>query len=317
MERIVTRIALGSASPRDLARLRASLAAWPQIRALVEKLDAPALVRTFRRPAALSGRTRPAMSAPWSINRRRRCAKAASSRADSMRNSTACAISRRTPAASSPTWKRSERERTGIASLKVGYNRVHGYYIETNRAAASEVPAEYIRRQTLKNAERYITPTLKRVRRRGADEPGAGAAPGKAALRQVVVTAGRVRRGIADRRRGAGRPGCAGRVRRPGRGVGTRRTRVDRCPRHAHSRGTPSGRRVPVQCAIRAKRPRPRRFAAHAGDHRSQHGRKVDLYAPDRVDRPARPHGLFRPRDVRRYRTQSTAFSHASARPTT
>jgi len=55
-----------------------------------------------------------------------------------------------------------ERERTGIASLRVGYNRVHGYYIETNRAAAAEVPADYIRRQTLKNAERYITPTLKK-----------------------------------------------------------------------------------------------------------------------------------------------------------
>jgi DNA mismatch repair protein MutS len=54
-----------------------------------------------------------------------------------------------------------ERQRTGIGSLKVGYNRIHGYYLESSRAAAGSVPADYIRRQTLKNAERYITPELK------------------------------------------------------------------------------------------------------------------------------------------------------------
>ena len=58
--------------------------------------------------------------------------------------------------------EQSERQRTGIATLKVGYNRVHGYYIETTRGAdESQIPAEYVRRQTLKNAERYITPELK------------------------------------------------------------------------------------------------------------------------------------------------------------
>lgn len=54
-----------------------------------------------------------------------------------------------------------ERERTGISTLKVGYNRVHGYFIEIGKAQKAEVPADYIRRQTLKNAERYITPELK------------------------------------------------------------------------------------------------------------------------------------------------------------
>ena len=57
--------------------------------------------------------------------------------------------------------ERTERARTGISTLKVGYNRVHGYYIETSRAASGEIPVEYVRRQTLKNAERYITPELK------------------------------------------------------------------------------------------------------------------------------------------------------------
>src|SRR5581483_9162348 len=54
-----------------------------------------------------------------------------------------------------------ERARTGIANLRVAYNSVHGYYIEVTNAQATKVPTDYRRRQTLKNAERYITPELK------------------------------------------------------------------------------------------------------------------------------------------------------------
>lgn len=54
-----------------------------------------------------------------------------------------------------------EKERTGISTLKVGFNQVHGFYIEVSKAQAAQVPDEYRRRQTLKNAERYITPELK------------------------------------------------------------------------------------------------------------------------------------------------------------
>ena len=54
-----------------------------------------------------------------------------------------------------------EKERTGLSSLRVEYNRVSGYYIEVPRAAAERVPADYRRRQTLKNVERFITPELK------------------------------------------------------------------------------------------------------------------------------------------------------------
>ena len=54
-----------------------------------------------------------------------------------------------------------ERERTGIQTLKVGYNRVHGYFIEISKGQSASAPEEYIRRQTLKGAERYITPELK------------------------------------------------------------------------------------------------------------------------------------------------------------
>jgi len=55
-----------------------------------------------------------------------------------------------------------ERERTGIASLKVSYNRVHGYYIEISKTHADQAPPDYVRRQTLKSAERFITPELKK-----------------------------------------------------------------------------------------------------------------------------------------------------------
>ena len=57
--------------------------------------------------------------------------------------------------------ERTERERTGISSLKVGYNKVFGYYVEITKSKLSKVPADYIRKQTLVNAERFVTPALK------------------------------------------------------------------------------------------------------------------------------------------------------------
>ena len=61
----------------------------------------------------------------------------------------------------SPTWKRWSANAPGSRSLKVGYNKVFGYYIEITRANADQAPADYIRKQTLVNAERYITPEMK------------------------------------------------------------------------------------------------------------------------------------------------------------
>ena len=65
-----------------------------------------------------------------------------------------------------------ERERTGIPSLKVGFNKVFGYYLEITNAHAAKVPADYERRQTLASAERYVTPELKDYEARvlGAEE---------------------------------------------------------------------------------------------------------------------------------------------------
>ncbi|TKJ35466.1 MAG: DNA mismatch repair protein MutS [Planctomycetes bacterium B3_Pla] len=58
-------------------------------------------------------------------------------------------------------YQKQQSERTGIANLKIGYNKVFGYYIEINHSSADKVPAEYVRKQTIKNAERYITDELK------------------------------------------------------------------------------------------------------------------------------------------------------------
>ena len=59
--------------------------------------------------------------------------------------------------------KQPEREKTGIRTLKVGYNRVFGYYIEVSKSFIDQVPANYIRKQTLANCERYITQELKEL----------------------------------------------------------------------------------------------------------------------------------------------------------
>ena len=161
MERIVSRIALQSAPPRDLSRLRTALHEVPSIRGLIEPLDAPHLAELAQRmpdfPSvpglARSGGGRNA--ARHDPRRRRDRQRLPRGNLDELRSLTERAAD----------WLReleaSERERTGIANLKVGYNRVHGYYIETSKATAGTVPAEYVRRQTLKNAERYITPALK------------------------------------------------------------------------------------------------------------------------------------------------------------
>jgi DNA mismatch repair protein MutS len=64
-----------------------------------------------------------------------------------------------------------ERERTGIANLRVQFNRVHGFYIEVTQGQIDKVPADYQRRQTLKNAERYITPELKTFEDKALSQP--------------------------------------------------------------------------------------------------------------------------------------------------
>ena len=159
VERVVSRIALRSARPRDLAGLRDTLALLPDLAQAVAQRDAPLLrdrardLACDRQWQALLAR---AIAAEPSVQLRDGgvIADGFDAELDELRNLDAgCAqflleLERR------------ERERSGIAALKVEYNRVHGFYIEVTRASAERVPADYRRRQTLKNAERYTTPEL-------------------------------------------------------------------------------------------------------------------------------------------------------------
>jgi DNA mismatch repair protein MutS len=159
LERLVTRVVGGTAQPRDLVQIRATLAQLPALHNLlpVEDRALQPVLAEFSiaadelslleaaladdPPATLAntGIIRPGFSAELDgVIERSRHAR---------------------------TWianlEKVERDRTGIRSLKVGYNKVFGYYLEITHANTENVPPEYIRKQTLVNAERYITPEMK------------------------------------------------------------------------------------------------------------------------------------------------------------
>jgi DNA mismatch repair protein MutS len=159
-ERILGRVALRSARPRDLVQLRASLAALAPVRSALARFDSPLLAELLgdtrahgREHALLAG----AIAAePGNFLRDGDVIAAGHDpELDELRR-----ISTHTDEFLLELEGR-ERERSGIASLKLGYNRVQGFFIEIPRAQAERVPADYLRRQTVKSAERFITPELK------------------------------------------------------------------------------------------------------------------------------------------------------------
>ncbi|MGD2081831.1 MAG: DNA mismatch repair protein MutS [Chromatiales bacterium] len=161
VERILARIALKSARPRDLATLRDSLALLPEIQALLRELDAPLLTglarQTGSHPQVVDLLARALIESPPMLIRDGGVLAAGyDAELDELRD-----LSQNADRFLLDLERR-ERERTGIAGLKVSYNRVHGYYIEVGRSQSDAVPADYVRRQTLKGAERFITPELKR-----------------------------------------------------------------------------------------------------------------------------------------------------------
>ncbi|MYM65098.1 DNA mismatch repair protein MutS [Pseudomaricurvus sp. HS19] len=160
LERILGRVALRSARPRDLSRLFASLSAYPLLQSQLQEADAGHLrslateIGTFPELEELLDRAI-VENPPVVIRDGGVIAEGYDSELDELRN-----ISTNAGQFLLDLETR-ERERTGISTLKVGYNRVHGYFIEISRGQADGAPADYIRRQTLKNAERFITPELK------------------------------------------------------------------------------------------------------------------------------------------------------------
>jgi DNA mismatch repair protein MutS len=160
LERLTNRVVSGAAGPRDLAALRQSLSDLPGLieiagqkapQALKSTLDAldacPSVLELLQ--AAISDEP-PANLAHLGIIR-----PGYSQELDAVLDG-----SRR-----ARDWiaglEADERERTGIKTLKVGYNKVFGYYLEVTKAQADRVPTTYLRKQTLVNAERYITPEMK------------------------------------------------------------------------------------------------------------------------------------------------------------
>ncbi len=160
MERILSRVALKSARPRDLSRLCSSLNALPSIQTVLVSLDSAKArslatdISEFPSIVNLLGKAI-VENPPVVIRDGGVIAEGYDEELDELRglsqNAGQFLLDLETQ----------ERERTGLSTLKVGYNRVHGYYIEISRLQSGQAPTEYVRRQTLKNAERFITPELK------------------------------------------------------------------------------------------------------------------------------------------------------------
>jgi DNA mismatch repair protein MutS len=160
LERILARIALRSARPRDLSTLRDGLAAAPALREQIASLDSPLLHALVERigdhaeTAALLARA--IVAQPPVLQRDGGVvADGYDAELDELR--------RLSTHADQYLVELEEREKaaSGINTLKVGYNRVHGYYIEISKGQSDKAPTHYTRRQTTKNAERYITEELK------------------------------------------------------------------------------------------------------------------------------------------------------------
>ena len=159
LERILSRVALGSARPRDLSRLGSSLTHLPLIRSRLPKASAllDQLADALPDYTALTELLERAIidNPPVLIRDGGVIAPGYDKELDELRG-----ISENAGAYLLDLEQR-ERASTGLSTLKVGYNRVHGYYIEISRSQSEQAPDAYQRRQTLKNVERFITPELK------------------------------------------------------------------------------------------------------------------------------------------------------------
>ena len=171
LERITGRVNIGTATPRDLQNLAFSLGHLPGVRQLAGSFDVPILEAALEKIGDFSEVTERidatiADNPPVSAGEGGVIRPGFSAELDELRSA----------ATEGRNWlsqiQQREIERTGIKSLKVKYNSVFGYYIEVSRANLAAVPEDYIRKQTLVNAERFITPELKELENRilGAEE---------------------------------------------------------------------------------------------------------------------------------------------------
>ncbi|MYD81063.1 MAG: DNA mismatch repair protein MutS [Gammaproteobacteria bacterium] len=159
MHRTVTRVALKSASPRDLQRIKLSAQCYDEIKELISDLGNETEIDKFERLPDLSDISNLIEHAiveepPAFVRDGGMIASGFDAELDELR-----AI-RSHASEFLQDLERRERERTGVSTLRVGHNRVHGYYIEVTRTQSAEMPENYVRRQTLKNTERFVTEEL-------------------------------------------------------------------------------------------------------------------------------------------------------------
>lgn len=158
-ERIVGRVALQSARPRDLEKLRIALECIPQIKTLLKKCKSlpDEKLDNLQEHQELCSTLKKAIveNPPVVLRDGDVIAPGFDEALDELR-----ALSENADAFLQKLEKK-EQARTKLSTLKVGYNRIHGFYIELSRAQSHHAPKDYLRRQTLKNVERYITPELK------------------------------------------------------------------------------------------------------------------------------------------------------------
>ncbi|MFQ3175775.1 MAG: DNA mismatch repair protein MutS [Psychromonas sp.] len=160
VERVIARLALRSARPRDLTRLRTAFSLLPELQHLIADLPNELVGKLGKEmglyPELLTLLEKAVIDNPPVIIRDGGViAPGYNEELDQWRNLAKGATDYL------EQLETRERQATGISTLKVGYNRVHGYYIETSRSQSEIVPAHYVRRQTLKNTERYIIAELK------------------------------------------------------------------------------------------------------------------------------------------------------------
>lgn len=160
LERILGRVALKTARPRDLIQLRISLGKLPSISSLLAEHTASLLLKLHKQmqtfPDLFQLLNKAIVDEPPSVIRDGGViADGYDASLDELRqlsqHSNQFLID----------LEAQEKQNTGLSTLKIGYNRIHGYYIEISKSQAEKAPTHYIRRQTLKNVERYITPELK------------------------------------------------------------------------------------------------------------------------------------------------------------
>ena len=171
LERLIARVALGTAGPRDFVALKNSVAAIPRVKAVLSECEAPLVACLLAELEDLSDvRQRieeTLLDDPPAVAREGGFIRDGFDAAlDELR------IISRSGKQIIAQMEEAERARTGIASLKVRYNRVFGYYIEVSKSNLHAVPPDYHRKQTIAGGERFITPALKEYEERvlGADE---------------------------------------------------------------------------------------------------------------------------------------------------